>query len=59
MKGSWDSIHVVEVKDQKTKARYKLTSTVMLSVETETNATGQVNLAGSLTRQVFSFFFTN
>lgn len=51
MKGSWDSIHVVEVKDLKTKARYKLTSTVMLSVETETNTTGQVNLAGSLTRQ--------
>jgi capping protein (actin filament) muscle Z-line, beta len=51
MKGSWDSIHVVEVKDQKSKARYKLTSTVMLSVETETNTTGQVNLAGSLTRQ--------
>lgn len=51
MKGSWDSIHVVEVKDQKTKARYKLTSTVMLSIETETNTTGQVNLAGSLTRQ--------
>jgi capping protein beta len=59
MKGSWDSIHVVEVKDQKTKARYKLTSTVMLSVETETNATGQVNLAGSLTRQVFFLFLTS
>jgi len=51
MKGSWDSIHVVEVNDKKTKATYKLTSTVMLNLETETANTGQVNLAGSLTRQ--------
>jgi len=51
MKGAWDSIHVVEVTDHKTKAHYKLTSTVMLSIETETAATGRVSLAGSLTRQ--------
>jgi len=51
MKGAWDSIHVVEVQDSKTKAHYKLTSTVMLSIETETSATGHVSLAGSLTRQ--------
>ncbi len=53
MKGTWDSIHVVEVQDNKRNAHYKLTSTVMLSIETETNNTGQVSLAGSLTRQVF------
>jgi len=51
MKGAWDSIHVVEVTDNKTKAHYKLTSTVMLNIETETAATGRVSLAGSLTRQ--------
>jgi len=51
MKGTWDSIHVVEVQDNKKNAHYKLTSTVMLGIETETAATGQVNLAGSLTRQ--------
>lgn len=51
MKGTWDSIHVVEVQDHKTKAHYKLTSTVMLMIETETNTTGKVSLAGSLTRQ--------
>jgi len=51
MKGSWDSIHVVEVQDNKTKAHYKLTSTVMLNIETETTSTGRVSLAGSLTRQ--------
>lgn len=51
MKGTWDSIHVVEVTDQKKNGHYKLTSTVMLTVETETEATGMVRLAGSLTRQ--------
>jgi len=51
MKGTWDSIHVVEVQDNKKTAHYKLTSTVMLTIETETAATGQVSLAGSLTRQ--------
>jgi len=51
MKGTWDSIHVVEVNDNKGNANYKLTSTVMLSIETETAATGTVNLSGSLTRQ--------
>jgi len=51
MKGTWDSIHVVEVQDNKKNAHYKLTSTVMLNIETETAGTGQVSLAGSLTRQ--------
>lgn len=51
MKGTWDSIHVIEVQDNKKNAHYKLTSTVMLSIETETNATGRVSLAGSITRQ--------
>lgn len=52
MRGSWDSIHVVEVNDRtKKNAHYKLTSTVMLSLDTETDATGKVVLAGSLTRQ--------
>jgi len=51
MKGTWDSIHVVEVHDSKKNGHYKLTSTVMLTIETETEATGTVSLAGSLTRQ--------
>jgi capping protein beta len=51
MKGAWDSIHVVEVIDGKGSAQYKLTSTVMLSVETQSENTGMVRLAGSLTRQ--------
>lgn len=51
MKGTWDSIHVVEVQDRQKNAHYKLTSTVMLNIETETPATGNVSLAGSLTRQ--------
>jgi len=51
MKGTWDSIHVVEVTGPKTKSKYKLTSTVMLTIETESKTTGKVSLAGSLTRQ--------
>lgn len=79
MKGTWDAIHVVEVRDNRNKTshykvfrgfppsfcthlcfttcwceptRSQLTSTIMLSIETKTEATGQVTLAGSLTRQV-------
>jgi hypothetical protein len=52
MKGSWDSIHVVEVEDKKTTADYKLTSTVMLTIETEDEKIGSISLSGSLTRQV-------
>lgn len=51
MKGTWDSIHVVEVQNPAKNAHYKLTSTVMLFIETETQKTGTVTLAGSLTRQ--------
>eukprot|EP01090_Pellita_catalonica_P014082 TRINITY_DN34_c0_g1_i1.p1 TRINITY_DN34_c0_g1~~TRINITY_DN34_c0_g1_i1.p1 ORF type:complete len:273 (-),score=42.13 TRINITY_DN34_c0_g1_i1:49-867(-) len=51
MKGTWDSIHVVEVQDGKGDANYKLTSTVMLFIETRTPETGRITLAGSLTRQ--------
>lgn len=49
MKGTWDSIHVVEVHEHKKTAHYKLTSTCMLSIETDT--AGRVSLGGSLTRQ--------
>lgn len=52
MRGAWDSIHVVEVNEKKDHAKYKLTSTVMLSIETTTDVTGSVSLAGSITRQV-------
>jgi len=51
MKGTWDSIHVIEVNKGKKDSHYKLTSTVMLSIETTTDAAGTVSLAGSLTRQ--------
>jgi len=51
MKGTWDSIHVVEVQESKKNAHYKLTSTVMLSIETETADTGVVSLSGNITRQ--------
>lgn len=51
MKGTWDSIHVVEVECSKKSAQYRLTSTVMLGIETKDATTGKVSLSGSLTRQ--------
>jgi capping protein beta len=51
MKGTWDSIHVFEVDDKGATADYRLTSTVMLNIETEDDKTGSVSLSGSMTRQ--------
>jgi len=51
MKGTWDSIHVFEVDDKGATADYRLTSTVMLTIETEDDKTGRVSLSGSMTRQ--------
>ncbi|TPX35863.1 hypothetical protein SmJEL517_g01739 [Synchytrium microbalum] len=49
VKGSWDSIHVVEVQDKGRAAHYKLTATVMLQMASAKQ--GGLNLSGSLTRQ--------
>ncbi|XP_065079077.1 F-actin-capping protein subunit beta [Ochlerotatus camptorhynchus] len=53
-KGCWDSIHVVEVQEKSSgrTAHYKLTSTAMLWLQTHKQASGTINLGGSLTRQV-------
>lgn len=52
MKGAWDSIHVLEVVESSKSAHYKLTSTVMLYMLTNKPQTGNINLSGSMTRQV-------
>nr|CAB3227644.1 CAPZB uncharacterized protein LOC100181273 [Phallusia mammillata] len=54
IKGCWDSIHVIEVQEKSggRNAHYKLTSTVMLWLQTNKAASGTMNLGGSLTRQV-------
>ncbi|TXT15694.1 hypothetical protein VHUM_00197 [Vanrija humicola] len=61
--GSWDSLHVFECTERSRTAKYKLTSTVMLVLGTETATTpdakglenvtgkGNVTLSGSMTRQ--------
>ncbi|WRT67296.1 uncharacterized protein IL334_004264 [Kwoniella shivajii] len=61
--GSWDSLHVFECQERGRSAKYKLTSTVMLVLETKTLAKaegknqdtsrgkGSVTLSGSMTRQ--------
>ncbi|KAH7723072.1 CRE-CAP-2 protein [Aphelenchoides avenae] len=52
VKGCWDSIHVIEVKEKTPKnAKYKLTSTIMLWLQTDKEAAGTMNIGGSLTRQ--------
>jgi len=53
IKGCWDSIHVVEVQEKSSgrNAHYKLTSTVMLWLQTNKQNSGTMNLGGSLTRQ--------
>lgn len=54
IKGCWDSIHVVEVQEKSNgrHAHYKLTSTVMLWLQTNKAGSGTMNLGGSLTRQI-------
>lgn len=53
IRGCWDSIHVVEVKEKSggRNATYKLTSTAMLWLQTNKESSGMMNLGGSLTRQ--------
>uniref|UniRef100_A0A8C4TKF7 F-actin-capping protein subunit beta n=1 Tax=Erpetoichthys calabaricus TaxID=27687 RepID=A0A8C4TKF7_ERPCA len=54
IKGCWDSIHVVEVQEKFSgrMAHYKLTSTVMLWLQTTKTGSGTMNMGGSLTRQM-------
>lgn len=54
IKGCWDSIHVVEVQEKSggRNAHYKLTTTVMLWLQTNKQSSGTMNLGGSLTRQI-------
>ena len=52
-KGSWDSIHVIEViEGQNNVAVYKLTTTVMLNIGVDKQSVGETSFSGSLTRQV-------
>lgn len=50
--GAWDSIHVFEATDRARMTHYKLTSTVILHLANETEALGEMNLSGNMTRQV-------
>ncbi|CAK9295877.1 unnamed protein product [Gordionus sp. m RMFG-2023] len=54
--GCWDSIHVIEIQEKPKlqSAKYKLTSTVMLWLQTSKEDSGTVILGGSLTRQMES-----
>lgn len=52
--GCWDSIHVIEIQEKAAgrHAHYKLTSTIMLWLQLTKQASGMMNLGGSITRQV-------
>jgi len=51
-RGAWNSIHVVEVSDiVGGKSTYKLTTTIMISMDTNGKEAGSTSLSGSLTRQ--------
>ncbi|KAF2187700.1 F-actin capping protein, beta subunit [Zopfia rhizophila CBS 207.26] len=50
--GSWDSIHVFDAQDRARTAHYKLTSTVILSLGTDSEALGGMDLSGNMVRQV-------
>jgi capping protein (actin filament) muscle Z-line, beta len=50
--GTWDSIHVFEAIDRGRSTQYNLTSTVILSLATESGALGEMDLSGNMTRQI-------
>lgn len=50
--GDWDSIHVFEATDRARMSHYKLTSTVILHLANGTDALGDMDLSGNMTRQV-------
>ncbi|PON48965.1 F-actin-capping protein subunit beta [Parasponia andersonii] len=50
--GAWDAIHVIEVgPEEEGTAHYRLTSTVMLSLTTNNDASGMFSLSGSIRRE--------
>jgi len=50
--GSWDSINVIEAREEGgSSAVYKLTTTVMLHMDVDSSEVGKTKWAGSLTRQ--------
>jgi len=51
IRGCWDSIHVFEVALNADQWQYKLTTTIMLWLQTRRRDSGILNLGGSLTRQ--------
>ncbi|PIO71111.1 f-actin capping protein, beta subunit [Teladorsagia circumcincta] len=52
IQGCWDSIHVIEINERSSRqVHYKLTSTIMLWLQTNKPGSGMMNLGGSLTRQ--------
>ena len=54
--GSWDSIHVVTVSIEQKKARYRVSSTVFLSMKSNNAAYGDLEISGNLSRSVLNYY---
>lgn len=50
--GGWDSIHVFEALDRARTSHYKLTSTVILRLGSNSESLGEMDLSGNMTRQI-------
>jgi len=50
--GGWDSIHVFEALDRSRTAHYKLTSTIILHMNSNSTELGKMDLGGNMTRHV-------
>ena len=46
----WDATHVVKTTIDGSKARYKVTSTVFLNLQSQNNVQGKIDMAGNVTR---------
>lgn len=53
MNGQWDAIHVLEVVDKpRGMFNYKITSTILVNMANHDSKLGELDLGGTLTRQV-------
>lgn len=48
--GCWDSIHTVTVSVEKNRAKYRVTTTCFLSVNSKSEEIGKMDISGSLTK---------
>lgn len=55
--GTWDSTHVVSVTLEEKKAKYRVVTTVFLKMLSTNPSYGDLEIAGNISRSVFSHSF--